>query len=165
MQSQYTDESEVFCLNCLKSYKHIPDCNEDETLSTRTKLLLDFHRKLLIEWSTAMLPKINGRGETPLHLACKMKKLNDVVKLLKDGENVNIKDFAGWLPLHDAILTGSEEIVSVLLNAGSCVNAPGLNYDTPLHIALFNSQLKIASLLIDYGADLSQKNFDGITPK
>lgn len=153
---QYINKSQIPC-----STNELPGFQDN---LRRIRKILKFHWRLLAEWNNVIRPKVNSKGETPVHLACKAKKLEDVVSLIKLGEDVNIKDHAGWLPLHDAILTGSKEIVVALLNAGSFVNAPGMNYDTPMYVALVNNQTDICGTLLAYGVDMNLKNFDGIRP-
>lgn len=46
-----------------------------------------------------LFKKVNAKGESPLHIACQKKKLNDVLDLLEKDIDINIQDFAGWTPL------------------------------------------------------------------
>lgn len=43
--------------------------------------------------------KRNNKGETPLHLACRRNKLNEVQSLINSQVDINAKDYAGWAPL------------------------------------------------------------------
>ncbi|CAH1116762.1 unnamed protein product [Phaedon cochleariae] len=47
------------------------------------------------------LEKVNAKGETPLHIACKKKKQKnrEFIELLEKGVDINAQDFAGWTPL------------------------------------------------------------------
>ena len=47
--------------------------------------------------------KVNKFGETPLHLAAKNGKFDQVKELIDEGVlDINAKDHAGWTPLHEA---------------------------------------------------------------
>ncbi|XP_026686999.1 BRCA1-associated RING domain protein 1-like isoform X1 [Diaphorina citri] len=107
--------------------------------------------------------KRNVKGETPLHMACK-KDTNKVLSLLKNNMNPNVKDNAGWTPLHDAVSIGNESVVRLLLEAGALVNVPGLDNDTPLHLAARDVRPALAKLLIQYGADVDKRNIQGHKP-
>ncbi|KAI5695035.1 hypothetical protein M8J75_009811 [Diaphorina citri] len=107
--------------------------------------------------------KRNVKGETPLHMACK-KDTNKVLSLLKNNMNPNVKDNAGWTPLHDAVSIGNESVVRLLLEAGALVNVPGLDNDTPLHLATRDVRPALAKLLIQYGADVDKRNIQGHKP-
>ncbi|XP_043096723.1 SMC5-SMC6 complex localization factor protein 1 isoform X2 [Puntigrus tetrazona] len=97
--------------------------------------------------------RVNAAGETLLHRACKR---NQVEKLLRSlsvpGTDVNIKDHAGWTPLHEACNHGSTECVKALLQ-----HCPNLQLGSqvqgvsPLHDALLNRHTNIAKMLLRHG--------------
>lgn len=39
--------------------------------------------------------KINEKGETRLHIAARLNKQNDVIRLIADGADINAQDYAG----------------------------------------------------------------------
>ncbi|XP_032526645.2 ankyrin repeat domain-containing protein 11 isoform X2 [Danaus plexippus] len=106
----------------------------------------------------------NERGETPLHVAAIRGDHEQVKKLLDQGQNPDIPDFAGWTALHEACSYGWFEVVTVLVEGGANVNAKGLDDDTPLHDATTSGNLKMVELLIERGADPFAKNAKGKTP-
>lgn len=55
--------------------------------------------------------KVNIKGESPLHIACQKKKLDDVVNLLKKDIDINVQDFAGWAPLVSIFFLPFSEII------------------------------------------------------
>ncbi|XP_022251520.1 ankyrin repeat domain-containing protein 12-like [Limulus polyphemus] len=110
------------------------------------------------------LYKQNEKGETPLHIAAKRGDVRKVRFLIRQGADINIKDFAGWSPLHEACNHGWYDIVRTLVNAGADVNASGFGGDTPLHDAAVNSHYKIVEFLVHHGASLLQKNAKCKTP-
>ncbi|CAH0716421.1 unnamed protein product, partial [Brenthis ino] len=106
----------------------------------------------------------NERGETPLHVAAIRGDHDQVKKLLDQGQDPDIPDFAGWTALHEACSYGWLQVVVVLVNSGANVNAKGLDDDTPLHDATTSGNLKMVKFLIDHGADPFVKNCKGKTP-
>ncbi|XP_047040197.1 ankyrin repeat domain-containing protein 11 isoform X3 [Helicoverpa zea] len=106
----------------------------------------------------------NERGETPLHVAAIRGDHDQVKKLLDQGQDPDVPDFAGWTPLHEACSYGWYQVVVVLVNGGANVNAKGLDDDTPLHDATTSGNLKMVKLLIEHGADPFVKNTKGKMP-
>jgi len=39
--------------------------------------------------------RLNGMGETRLHIASRLNKTSDVIKLLMEGADINARDYAG----------------------------------------------------------------------
>lgn len=120
---------------------------------------------------TAMNNKIrrNAKGETELHTACIAGNVSSVQRLLNSGHPVNVRDHAGWLPLHEAANHGYIEVVSLLLEGGSkaLINDRGdssCEGITPLHDACSNGHLKIVELLLDRGANPTIRTDAGETP-
>ncbi|EEB19575.1 Cyclin-dependent kinase 4 inhibitor D, putative [Pediculus humanus corporis] len=106
----------------------------------------------------------NGRGETPLHKAAIKGDKDLVIKLLEEGADPNVADFAGWTPLHEACNHGWYEVALALVQAGASVNATGFDDDTPLHDAAINGHSKLVRLLLKSGADVHFRNKGGKTP-
>ncbi|CAH2035190.1 unnamed protein product, partial [Iphiclides podalirius] len=106
----------------------------------------------------------NERGETPLHVAAIRGDHDQVKKLLNQGQDPDVPDFAGWTPLHEACSYGWHQVVVVLVDGGANVNAKGLDDDTPLHDATTSGNLKMVKFLIEHGADPFVKNSKGKTP-
>ncbi|KAM3968524.1 LOW QUALITY PROTEIN: uncharacterized protein ACR2FA_011277 [Aphomia sociella] len=106
----------------------------------------------------------NERGETPLHVAAIKGDHDQVKKLLDQGQDPDVPDFAGWTPLHEACSYGWHPVVLVLVNGGANVNAKGLDDDTPLHDATTSGNLKMVKFLVEHGADPFVKNKKGKMP-
>ncbi|XP_061705449.1 ankyrin repeat domain-containing protein 11-like isoform X4 [Cydia pomonella] len=100
----------------------------------------------------------NERGETPLHVAAIRGDHDQVKKLLDQGQDPDVPDFAGWTPLHEACIYGWYQVVIVLVKGGANVNAKGLDDDTPLHDATTSGNLKMVKFLVEHGADPFVKN-------
>jgi ankyrin repeat protein len=85
--------------------------------------------------------------------------------LLRNGTNVNAKDFAqyGGTPLMLASKTGNMDIVNELIKHGAKINDKNIEGFSPIIIASENGQLKVANELIRNGADLKEATNDGNT--
>ncbi|XP_070507360.1 ankyrin repeat domain-containing protein 11-like [Chironomus tepperi] len=105
----------------------------------------------------------NERGETPLHIAAKKGDLEGAKKLLEQGSNPNVTDFAGWTPLHEAANHGHYHLAQLLIKFGANVMATGLDDMTPLHDAASFGNQKLVKMLIEKGADPLFKNKKGKT--
>ncbi|XP_047524779.1 ankyrin repeat domain-containing protein 11 isoform X5 [Pieris napi] len=106
----------------------------------------------------------NERGETPLHVAAIRGDHDQVKKLLEQGQDPDVTDFAGWTPLHEACSYGWFQVVVVLVNGGANVNAKGLDDDTPLHDAATSGNLEMVKFLIEHSAEPFVKNTKGKAP-
>ncbi|KAK6315297.1 hypothetical protein J4Q44_G00148260 [Coregonus suidteri] len=109
--------------------------------------------------------KRNHKGETPLHLAAIKGDVKTVKELLDQGADPNLKDNAGWTPLHEACNLGHQGVVEVLVERGGVLlNTPGYENDSPLHDAVRNGHTGIAMLLLQHGASQSVLNMFGLRP-
>ncbi|XP_008205448.1 putative ankyrin repeat protein RF_0381 isoform X2 [Nasonia vitripennis] len=118
----------------------------------------------------------NDRLETPLHISCKRRKpevllKNDVLTiiklLLKHGAPINAKGgLCEETPLLFAIKNKHHcgKIVKLLLSNGANVNDYDMYRKTALHIAVENSDRKMIKLLLEHNADVNVKNCNGRTP-
>ncbi|XP_063544024.1 BRCA1-associated RING domain protein 1-like [Cydia strobilella] len=114
--------------------------------------------------SSKIVEKRNKKGETALHIACRMGKADKVAKLLSEGANTNTKDNAGWTPLHEVVQNGRQDLVRLLLRHNTLVNVPGQGNETPLHEAIRYNHIDIAKDLVAHGADINARNCKGETP-
>lgn len=112
--------------------------------------------------------RVNWKGETPLHLAVIEGSLKKVEALLKTGHSVQVRDNAGWQPLHEAANFGFLEIARCLVETGKAdVNDPGgpkCEGVTPLHDALQNGNLEVGLYLLEKGASVNARTHLGKTP-
>ena len=60
--------------------------------------------------------KRNEKGETKLQEAAIKNNIDLVKQLIKDGASVNVYDFCGWTPLHEACNHGHVAMVELLLS-------------------------------------------------
>jgi serine/threonine-protein phosphatase 6 regulatory ankyrin repeat subunit B len=87
-----------------------------------------------------MIPDINVTYETPtrhvkpLHHACNYNREDIVVKLLKKGADINIKNYIGQTPLMIASVKGYENLVDLLLKGGAYKNSKNFRGRTALDL-------------------------------
>lgn len=108
--------------------------------------------------------KRNTKGETALHVACRLGKIDKIKELLSSGANTNTKDNAGWTPLHEVVQNGRLDLVKLLLQYNTLINVPGQSNETPLHEAIRFNHVEIAQELVKNGADIYIRNCKGETP-
>ncbi|XP_068103653.1 SMC5-SMC6 complex localization factor protein 1 [Hyperolius riggenbachi] len=108
------------------------------------------------------------KGETVLHRVCRINNIKKLsLHLSLPGVDINVKDNAGWTPLHEACNHGSTECVREILQR--CPEVDLLSHVdgvTPLHDALQNGHIEIGKMLLQHGGPrlLQQKDDDGNFP-
>lgn len=143
---------------CLDDLTDMSDTNEEDVTETKRET-----RKR----GKGYVIKKNMKGETQLHVAAISGNKLLLERLLAKGHPVNIRDNAGWLPLHEACIHGHLEIANMLIHNGANVNdRGGSNCDgiTPLYDAASNGHLEVVQLLLEKGAIPSLKTDFGDTP-
>lgn len=84
--------------------------------------------------------RVNTKGETPLHVACKRKNVKDVKNLIKKQSDLNAQDFAGWVPLVSFLITNAIYTIFTLFFV--------LNNFPPFHYLLRFILITFTSLLL-----------------
>ncbi|XP_067127862.1 uncharacterized protein [Centruroides vittatus] len=104
-------------------------------------------------------------GETILHRAARLG-YTDVVAYCLDTNycDVNIRDNAGYTPLHECCARGNLEIARALLQYGADVNASAAGGIRPLHDAIEGGNVEVVRLVLSYGADPTIVTYSGLTP-
>lgn len=106
--------------------------------------------------------KKDANGRTVLHKACHKGILSEVEEVYENNkDDIFSKDYAGYLPIHEAALNGHVEVVEFLLNHNSPVDDPAVDGDTPLLDAIENGHLSVVKLLLERGADPRKRNKNG----
>ena len=112
--------------------------------------------------------KINTADRSGRTIIFRYASLGDVAAVNElitvGGADINVRDHAGWSPLHEACLEGRTEVVDILIRYGADVSCAGMDGDTPLHDAVTNGHCDVAELLLKYGALLNLTNKKGQTP-
>ncbi|XP_044513586.1 SMC5-SMC6 complex localization factor protein 1 [Gracilinanus agilis] len=121
----------------------------------------------------SLLPKMNFhktnlKGETALHRACINNQVEKLILLLSlPGTDINVKDYAGWTPLHEACNHGNTVCVQEILQRCPEVDLlTQVDGVTPLHDALSNGHVEIGKLLLQHGGSvlLQQRTSKGKLP-
>ncbi|XP_074138188.1 SMC5-SMC6 complex localization factor protein 1 [Sminthopsis crassicaudata] len=121
----------------------------------------------------SLLPKMhfhktNLKGETALHRACINNQVEKLILLLSlPGTDINVKDYAGWTPLHEACNHGNTVCVQEILQRCPEVDLlTQVDGVTPLHDALSNGHVEIGKLLLQHGGSvlLQQRTSKGKLP-
>lgn len=155
------DVGDDICLDNLSDNSASEDDGNNAHASTSTNQSRTLRRRGVIK------VKKNDKGETQLHRACIAGNLTLVRRLIDQGHPVNVRDNAGWSPLHEAANHGFKDVVEVLLDNGASINDKGgTNCDgvTPLHDACGNGVLEVVEMLLDRGANATLKTDLNSTP-
>ena len=102
---------------------------------------------------------------TALHQLCHtIDSVNILDKLVKAGIGVDVQDYDGETPLHNAVYSGFESSCRRLIELGADVNATNSSSsDNPIHFAVYVDQPAIVELLLANGADYTWVNIYGRT--
>lgn len=166
-----------------RSVLHLAILAKNETIS----------RKLVARFSVDVSLK-EGKGNSPLRLACILGKENLVFDLLMAHAKTHLKgmydrtalQFAVEIGnskitrllldlrastevsteglLHEAVRYGHEDIVKLLLSYGASITAAGFRSSKALHEAVERDNPKLVRLLIISGAHLEARDMGGQTP-
>lgn len=68
--------------------------------------------------------------------------------LIKNGADVDIRDFSDWTPLHYAVIREKKEIAEMLVNVGANVNLRASEGRNALYMAAAKGNKDIVEILI-----------------
>eukprot|EP00106_Octopus_bimaculoides_P007525 XP_014774967.1 PREDICTED: tonsoku-like protein [Octopus bimaculoides] len=74
------------------------------------------------------------------------------------GQPINVRDYCGWMPIHEAANLGFHLIVEVLIKHGANINDVGgkeCGHVTPLIDAATNGNIEVMQVLLNHGADFT----------
>lgn len=105
-------------------------------------------------------PNIAAKTIYPLHSAAYLKEYSIARSLLKHGAHLNVRNFQGRTPLHDAALNqdklcdqNKETMVHLLLAAGGNPQVVDCHSATPLYYAVLHNNTQAVKELLDAGSD------------
>lgn len=121
-----------------------------------------------IDMLEILIPAGNAKKLQPLHIACRLAKLESAELLLSAGFSCFLQDGEGRTPLHLCSLSRS-------LNSGLCATLLSLSGKkaltmrdsgglTPLHLAAAQNNLHVIEALMNNGADITITSSAGKTP-
>jgi ankyrin repeat protein len=91
--------------------------------------------------------------------AIKSLNVDKVEEAIKNGADVNAKDYRNQTPMEYLMTFGSTEIAEVLINHQAELKGALLE-----HAAYGRGGSKMTKLLLDAGADVNEKTYGGYTP-
>ena len=112
------------------------------------------------------LPKVDIKGNTPLHHAVYQNGLSMIRNMLvNDRSCINMRNNQGLTPLLIAINKLNYGISDLLLQFGADPNVINISDEnTPLHIAALNGVSWLGEILLEHGAKINALNREGATP-
>ena len=118
---------------------------------------------------TINLQEIDQEGNTPLHIAAREGKLEEVKKLIHYILNINpslieAKNNFGSSPLHYATWFGQLPIIKYLMKQGADIKTKDIFDQTLIHSAAWNGDLKLVKFFLEKGFFLEEKDKKGNTP-
>lgn len=109
--------------------------------------------KVILDHGAAVDLKDKSRfGNTALDAAVAADHAEVVRVLLAAGASANVRDSAGYTPLHKAAANGNADLVRMLLDRGADVAATREDGSTPLADALAKGHPEAADILRAHGA-------------
>uniref|UniRef100_A0A182PHA1 ANK_REP_REGION domain-containing protein n=1 Tax=Anopheles epiroticus TaxID=199890 RepID=A0A182PHA1_9DIPT len=106
-----------------------------------------------------------GVGESVMHKAARLGYTDVIVYCLERLDmDPDLKDNAGYTPLHEACAKGHLDIANYLLQYGASHSEPAPSGMRPLHEAVENSFVEIVRLLLSFGADPMLATYAGMAP-
>ena len=109
-------------------------------------------KKLEKSKPTTNVSKYDCINNDNIHKAAAKGQLLYVRKCLHLGVNPNIKERAGWTPMHSAARHGHTSIIKLLINYGGIISIPDITGRTPLDQAFISKNIITIKYLESLGA-------------
>ncbi|XP_058464152.1 protein piccolo [Malaya genurostris] len=145
--------------------------NENSTLIVPKKKVTSVFENLVSKDETHISKEIRswvlnkGVGESVMHKAARLGYTDVIVYCLERLEmDPDLKDNAGYTPLHEACAKGHLDICNYLLQYGASHSETAPSGVRPLHEAVENSFIEVVRLLLAFGADPMLATYAGQTP-
>eukprot|EP01155_Anaeramoeba_flamelloides_P024255 Anaeramoba_flamelloidesa809508_40.p1 GENE.a809508_40~~a809508_40.p1 ORF type:complete len:579 (-),score=150.49 a809508_40:32-1768(-) len=113
----------------------------------------------------AQIFKGDSEGATGLHWAISRNNNQIIEEYLSCQKiDLNITDYKGYTPLHEACHAGNLGVILTLLKMGAKIDVVTQEGMGVCHWSIHSNEIEVLSLLIENGADLDKKDFKGKTP-
>lgn len=99
-----------------------------------------------------------------VHAYAREGEVDNLLKCIKNGVSVNLRDSEGRTPLHWAVDRGHLKVTELLTGMNADVNAKDNDGQTPLHYAAVCEREAIAEYLVNQNAEIDIKDNDGNSP-
>ncbi|XP_053107595.1 ankyrin repeat and SOCS box protein 15 isoform X6 [Hemicordylus capensis] len=161
-------EGQVFDLQNYVKYKYALDEADErgwfplheaavQPIQQILEVILDASYKSMWEYKTC-------DGETPLTLAAKSSRVENVRALLEKGVWPNTTNRKGETPLLIAVRLSLYEMVSSLIEYNCTINQPCVKRWSAMHEAAKQGRNDIVALLLKNGGNIHQRDGYGVTP-
>lgn len=145
-----------------------PDCRAEDNASPLRLAVYKKHAdviKMLLAKDVDVNAVATDERTSVLHVAARQGILVTVNLLLDKGADSNVKNKAGFFPIHDAIRTKHRTASLAIAGVMKDVNMKVGDYEnTALHMAAGKYDFpELITLLIEKGADVNIKNKEGLT--
>jgi ankyrin repeat protein len=120
------------------------------------------HSSIAFELASILKADLNAKaktGSTALIIAISNKQRDIAKMLIKEGANLDARDFQ-TTALGYAVDEQDEELIKLLINAGADVDSRNTGNMTPLMWTIYHGNLDMVKLLVSAGADVNAKNGD-----
>jgi len=101
----------------------------------------------------------------PLHVAIINRKTKPAKQLIKQGSEVETRNFASETPLMLAVKSRMLEVMRLLVQKGADIYEKNNRNENLLHLAAKGDRADIVGYLIDKGVSTMERNIDGHLPK
>ena len=120
----------------------------------------------ILAWIQSVGIKVGGKnekGQTLMHLAATVGRVNAMKWLKKQGEDIKARDLEGAEPIHYAAGMGKTDVMEWLKLQGVDIKTK-TSAGTPMHYAAMSGQIKTMNWLRNRGVDITAKDDQGYTP-
>jgi ankyrin repeat protein len=121
----------------------------------------DLLNKILFQYDHWLKGPTLTSGDTPLHTAVRLGRLEDIQKMLDQELVIDHVNASHETPLHLACALGHKLIVHLLVSSGADMYAKDFHNNAPIHRAVSQGHVDIVELLIDFLCNPMIKGYQG----
>lgn len=157
-------------IGLIKAEQNINVKSEIESFAPLHLAVMNMHIEIvavLLETPGIELDAANDLLETPLHLAALNGDMTMIIKLLKAGASILLRDKLGRSPMHFAAMcpiVNAVNVIKMLCEVGSSPIEKDAAGQTPMHKAAAEGNASAIEALIEMGGNPSEPDNKGVTP-